>query len=366
MAKRSLWLIIGAVIIIAAIIIGIQRTQKPIPKEKVIKIGAILPLTGPGAFAGSYVRDSIRVVKEVYARAFREEGFELEFYIEDSKSEPKGAIAAYRKITISHPQVLVILTQMSSVASALTPLAKDEGRILVSISSTTEPLKLYEGFFANYIDADSQARLFIDFFNKKFSKKNKFILTIYYLNDEYGRSVKDAIVRQVGVKDKEVIPVEWDFNTLARDLISRYRPQGVVILVGYGKKMAEIIQALRTYGYQGPILSSAEIRVPDILELLGNDREGVFAVDFTPLPTAVSRIYESVLRRKPTIVDVLAYNGVVLVLESYLFAIKHQMDFRRADVLMRIMRNPKVYGKAPSIFKVEGGIIVYRTTIRGI
>ena len=57
--------------------------------EKNVKIGAILPLTGGGAFIGKSIQEGLLLAKEQY-------GENLELIIEDSQGIPKNALSIYK------------------------------------------------------------------------------------------------------------------------------------------------------------------------------------------------------------------------------------------------------------------------------
>jgi ABC-type branched-subunit amino acid transport system substrate-binding protein len=357
MKNKKVWIIVGALVIVMAIILAVLLTQKPMQKEeRTIKIGAILPLTGPGSGVGEYTRSSALLVNELYSSKFVDMGFKVEFTIQDSKSSPTEAIFAYKQLTSLNPDINVILTQMSSIANALAPLAEQDSKVLVSISSTLEPMKVTKNFFVNYIDSTSQSRLYLDFF-----KDCKSII-LFYINDEYGRSVKKAIDDNISEKLIKEFPFEMNSDPKNLVLTAGNNYQGA-ILVGYGTKLCDIIKNLRIQKFDGSIACSAELLVPGITESLKGYEDKIYVIDFASLPTNILSIYEQRLKRQPTIGDILTYNAVTLLLETYLYLIKND-NINDFISLKNALSNPDIISLTPSIKNVTANIFVYSTKLR--
>ncbi|MFN3422772.1 MAG: ABC transporter substrate-binding protein, partial [Armatimonadota bacterium] len=181
MTKRNLWLIIGAVIIIAAIIVGIRLTQKPAPKEQIIKIGAILPLTGPAGVLGESVMAGMKLATEDFNAKYATHYF-LDF--QDTQGNPKQAVDIYQrsKAIYSTP---IVLSWMSHTASALLELTESDKTVLfmgAAKSSLTDGNKFAIRVFPNAKDLAQIAAQFIGRMQVK-------TVGIYYINDDYGRDV---------------------------------------------------------------------------------------------------------------------------------------------------------------------------------
>ena len=118
-AKAVIWLIV-AVIIITGIWWGVGRksTQLPTAKKEVIKIGAILPLTGVESRVGELSKNGlIMAEQEINARGGIQ-GKDIKVIIEDFQSETKKAVTSYNYLKSVH-KIPVILTIGSPVAMSL-------------------------------------------------------------------------------------------------------------------------------------------------------------------------------------------------------------------------------------------------------
>ncbi|MEO0263399.1 MAG: ABC transporter substrate-binding protein, partial [candidate division WOR-3 bacterium] len=90
-------------------------------KEEVIKIGAILPLTGGAAEFGVGNKNGIILMVEDINAKGGVDGKKISVFFEDSQSDPKIAISIFNKmLKTDEPDFLFIC--LSSVAMALKPL----------------------------------------------------------------------------------------------------------------------------------------------------------------------------------------------------------------------------------------------------
>ena len=70
-------------------------------EPQVIKIGAILPLTGPIAFFGEYEKNAINIACSEINDRGGIKGKKVEVIYEDSQNDPKKAVNAFNKLISS-------------------------------------------------------------------------------------------------------------------------------------------------------------------------------------------------------------------------------------------------------------------------
>lgn len=71
----------------------------PAPELKVLKLGAIVPTSGPNASNGQEMAASATLAVEQWAERFASKGFRLEINVQDDASDPKQAVAAAYSVT---------------------------------------------------------------------------------------------------------------------------------------------------------------------------------------------------------------------------------------------------------------------------
>ena len=63
-------------------------------KQEVVRIGAVLPMTGPVAYLGQVLKEG----HEWKIEELKNEGFNIDYIVEDSQSNPKEAVNAFNNL----------------------------------------------------------------------------------------------------------------------------------------------------------------------------------------------------------------------------------------------------------------------------
>lgn len=313
MKKKTLISIIVAVVVIAAIVVGIRLAQKPSPKEQVYKIGAILPLTGPAASFGQTNLRGIELAIKHLNQAGNGKRFELA--LEDSMSDPKSGVAAFKKL--EQQGVKVIITSLSSVALALVPPA-DSAQILlfadVAHPKVTDSSALV---FRHSQTAEQEAKLLANYLSSEGIKT----IGLLWVNDDYGLTFQEAFQKNKGsitISSLENFEkTEMDFRNIVTKILSP-KPEAVIVC-GYGKPLGMAIKRLREAGFRGEILSTMGFAAsPDAPSVAGESAKGTKYVDFAvnkdspqyqKLESDYTAAYQS---QMPTFV-MLEYNTTILL-----------------------------------------------------
>ena len=232
--NKLVWVLI-AILILAGVIIYVNNQKQP--KDDVIKIGAILPLTGATAQYGESLRDGMDLAKEELVK----KGLNLEIYYEDSAGDPKQAISAYQNLKLK--DIDIIVSALSRSSMALVPIANNDKipLIVTVVSAKMEKTPYVLRFYPNdtgYADAH-----FSVINTTKYKK-----ISVLYVNDEFGISLKDAIKRNAKEKGVQVV-YEEDFEPGTKDYrtillkVKETSPDAVMVV---GASPAEIIGPLKT------------------------------------------------------------------------------------------------------------------------
>jgi len=129
--KRTLWTLIGAGAIVAALAAG------PAVAQDVIRIGVTQPLTGAFAASGNYVTQGAKIAEDQINAAGGVLGRKIQLIVEDNKSNPTEAVATAEKL-ISKDKVPVLMGAWSSgLTLAVMPKLMEYGvPMLVETSSS--------------------------------------------------------------------------------------------------------------------------------------------------------------------------------------------------------------------------------------
>jgi len=284
MNKRKIWLIVLAIIIIAGIIVGIRLTQKPAPKEQVIKIGAILPLTGRAADMGQEMKRGIELAEAYWNTIRKNKKFNLSVTFEDSQSSPQGGINALRSLIARNYRLFII--PLSVVAMSVRPIIQQNNVIAFLDASHPEITKpAYRYIFRHSQNAEWEAQQIMKDIMKSKHIKN---IYVFYLNDEYGKSFVEALKSSFGTRLSLFLnPYETESINF-RNLIQKSRvlsspeSESVVITVGVGKPMGLLIKTLREQGYRGKIYAAMGYIATGARNVLSeSERKNIFYTDLT-------------------------------------------------------------------------------------
>jgi branched-chain amino acid transport system substrate-binding protein len=243
-------------------------------KTDSLKIGAILPLTGPAAQMGQEMQRGQLLAKEYWNNNnVKYKTARVELLIEDSKSSPKDALSSYMKLRSQ--DVSIFTANLSSVCLALLPKV-DEDNILLFADAAHPAItqKPNPKVFRNSSTSEVEAQEISKSLLKKDIKK----ISVLYINDEYGIAFLKELHRILEPK-ASLSDIAFDANT------SDYRPLALkaqqvkpdaVIIVGIGKSIGMLIQTLRTQGFKGDIYANIGYLLTGGREAAGNARRGVY------------------------------------------------------------------------------------------
>lgn len=120
-------------IIVVIVIIATQRTTKAS-----INIGAVLPVTGWGAYWAEPVSNGIKLAVEDIQKEYDDSSVNV--IIEDDQSLPKFAASAASKL-VSIDKVDAVYTEFSSLGLAASPIVQSAGKVLLYSAMTPKILE---------------------------------------------------------------------------------------------------------------------------------------------------------------------------------------------------------------------------------
>lgn len=256
--------------------------------HKPIKVGAIIPLTGPAAFIGESISNGIKLAEE-------ENGGSLAISYEDSQADPKNAVSTYQRLQASG--VKVYIPTFTAVVNAVAPLSAQEDELLLATSVsasniTTQNKNLYRLF----VHADGDADLIADYSIDSLSLKN---VGVIYINDDFGkdylRVFKDQLTKRGGSVCLEIpyARAELDFKNIITKAKNETQCEAFY-LIGYDQNLIQLLKSYHTYKIKKPILSIATIGQKNVAEELGNVIGELPPIYYTTTAFAANKISSEV------------------------------------------------------------------------
>lgn len=265
--------IAAALVIVAGWAILQRASNAGTGDQHRLRVLAILPMTGPGASLGEFLKNGLELGQEDVERRFGGT-LKVELTVVDSKNQPReGVNALQQALALSRPDAIVCA--MSSVSSAVAPIVDQRG--LPCIVTTTAMAGLPQDN-ASIVRVYPTSEDFVAPIAAEIARLHKRV-SILYVHDDFGDSnqrIMTALLKDAGVAVAASEPYELtekDFRALVNKVL-RGGPEAVFV-TGYGPAFISIIRQVRELNRSLPVYTEIGFANPAVLDALGADAEGV-------------------------------------------------------------------------------------------
>ncbi|NOR44458.1 MAG: ABC transporter substrate-binding protein, partial [Candidatus Delongbacteria bacterium] len=245
-------------------------------EEEVIKIGAILPLTGDAAKYGEIAKNGIELALDEINSEGGINGKNIVMVYEDTKGDPKLGVTAIQKLITINKVKAIIGDLFSSVTLAVAPIANKNKIVLLSPASSSPKITNAGDFIFRNCPSDVYEGSVMA--NHAYDILNYRKVALLYINNDYGLGIKNVFGKVFSEKGGAIV-TEEAFDQNSNDFksqllkIKNKNPEAIY-LVGY-KKMGHILKQTKEMGIQSQFLSTVMFEDPEILEIAKNSAEGV-------------------------------------------------------------------------------------------
>jgi len=156
-----------------------ENTDKK-PEKEVIKVGAILPLTGKLAIIGEPEKNAISIFNDRFKI--------FQFHIKDFKGRPVDALSSFNQIISTNPDIDLYFASTSNACNVLKPKVIKENKILfanTSLPGITDGKNL----FRIAPNTEQEIKIIIDSLLPENSSH-----VIFYPNNELGLKIKNIFI----------------------------------------------------------------------------------------------------------------------------------------------------------------------------
>ena len=231
-------------------------------REKEIKIGAILPLTGDLAKFGISFKNGIEL-------AFSENLVDRKVKVlyEDDQGKPEIAVSAFRKLINFHKVPVIIGGVISSTAIAIAPIADNNKVVLLSPTATAPELTKFKFFFRVQPSDFFEGKIMANFAITKLNRPN---IAVVYVNNDWGKGLADIFISEYKRAGGNVVLIEYfergttDFRSTISKIKSK-NPQ-FVYLLGYLNELLNFLRQASELGLRARFLSAYSFYDPEILK----------------------------------------------------------------------------------------------------
>ena len=263
---------IFALLLIALICLSCGKKE-----EDVIKIGAILPLTGSAAIWGQNVKKGIDLAVEEANENGGINGRKISLLYEDSQGLPKEAVTALQKL-INRDKIQVVIGDVaSSCVLSMAPIAEKNEVVLLSPGASNPDItNAGEYIFRNWHSDLAEGEFLAKYL---FNTKKVNAVSVVYVNNGYGKGLEKIFkttFENLGGKIETSESFEQG-STFFKSQISKLSSckSNFVFLAGYPQEIPLLLRQAKEMGINKQFVCSSAFEDPQILKVAGNAAEEV-------------------------------------------------------------------------------------------
>ncbi|MCX6305395.1 MAG: ABC transporter substrate-binding protein [Bacteroidetes bacterium] len=309
---------IVAVILIILVGFGIYRQVNTGQANEVVKIGAILPLTGGTATVpANDARNGMLLAIEYINENGGLNGKKVELVVQDSKNDNKTGLDAYKYIATTGT-IRYFITQISGVTMAIKNESNLKKQYLISMIGAIHFKDDCETCIRNYIEPDKIGKEITVIIADTLKLKT---FAVIYPETEYGKSIFSSVEQESKLKGATISSnVSYDektidFKNIVSKLLSNRSFEGVYI-TGLGKNIGQLIKAFKESGYKGQIVCDHSSSMSDVKQIAGNLMKGIYYFSFPDINEDFNRVFKNRFGYEPSFYSGLAYNSIKFILKN--------------------------------------------------
>jgi len=258
-SKKTLIIIIAAVLVVAVAVWAILTFAVPEKEAETIKIGHIAPMTGALAAYGTAVNNAVELaISEINADGGLL-GKQIELITKDNQADPAETVSAFNAL-LGEDVAAIIGAVRSACTSAITGLANDEKIVLITATSTADAITEEDNYVFRSCYKDSfQGRMVAAFCAQQGWTK---VGILYTVGDAYSTGLRDSFLSAAEELGLEIVEEQSTSDILAVDFSSQLTTLAsadIDVLFApyyYDTVGPKIIPQAREAGYDGPIVGA--------------------------------------------------------------------------------------------------------------
>lgn len=331
--------------------------------SKVVKIGAVLPLTGVTAYYGTQIKQGIDLVLEEIESQGGMDGIKVEVIYEDDKGNPAEAVNSTQKLITQDQVTAIIGPHSSSNTLAMRDITEREKVVQMTPAAGADNITEagHPYMFRYTLYNGQQAPVLAAFAIKELQLKN---IAVIAENTDFGRTAAEVFEKEVnGTGTSKVAAMEYykpgdkDFYPQLTK-IKNLSPDGVLIS-GTVTEAAQIVKQIQDLGINTKIMGTAALANDKFIELAGSASEGVIhigtfepeAYDYFPESKKMVDVYRSKYNINPDMQVANGYGAMQIFAEAIRISGGEDREkFREA--MMKLKDFPVVTG--PVTFNENG------------
>jgi len=298
---------------------GAKSTQSG---DNALYIGVAGPFSGDSAEYGAMWKKGLEIAAEEINAKGGIKGRQVKLIYEDSQADPKQAASIAQKF-VNDERIIAELGDFSTNATwSASPIYQKAGLVQLAFNPS-HPELTRNGDFVFQL-CPTQADQAIALANLATDKLHAKKIAVLYLNTDFGKAVKDNVVKAAADKNVEVVateaylPTDKDFKSQLTK-VKELDPD-VIILGSYYTDTALIMKQAKDLSIRSTFIASSSVHSPALFSLGGDAVNGLIALSVfnigNPGPTLknfIAKYKEKYSGSEPDTFAVQAYDALRLI-----------------------------------------------------
>lgn len=311
---NSVHKLITLILLSTLFVVGCTESSK---EEAGVKVGVIMPLSGPTVEAGQNIRKGLELGQDYVLST---QDINIEFIYEDGKCSGSEALSSYNKLKQNEEIKILTGFACSSEVLSIAPLLEEDDTYVVPITASSPLISDASGNIFRVSPNDKQDALLHSKYISETQKTGKKIGIIYLKND-YGVAIRNILVRDLD--NRGYITKEESFTygeSNFRDIIIKMQHNEVEMIsfIGYPENSLLFLQSMAEANYAIPVLGSwgtlsDEFFRKDNEDLLTN----YLVTYFGGYSKKFETMYEHKYNENPPIYSDFAFDSVLVIAQAH-------------------------------------------------
>ncbi len=256
--------------------------------QNTIKIGMVLPLTGPLAATGNDVAAGTRAAIEAVNQAGGIKGQKIELLIEDDRFDPKASETLSREL-VKTKNVSTLLSCFGTVSClAVAKVAQDTNTPLLGAMAGAEELRdaKYNKVYSIRANAREEVSTLLAYLEVLKLNKTPVAVQDDGFGNAYAASLKNSAAKHQFAPTTNVVfdPKKPNYTDIAAQLLAGNKAQPAVLLIANTVHSVGIVKALNEAKYYGQILNLAGQANTGFVKSIGAGEQLAVFATVTPSP----------------------------------------------------------------------------------
>jgi len=300
------------ILLVTVAILCTNCSRKTDKQSDVIKIGAILPLTGKISYFGEYEKNAFDLYKK------QNSSNKIEIIYGDSKNDPKTSLNVFNKM-VNLDDTRFIMTQMTSVSQALAPLL-DKNKVFL-FSLAMDPTFASKSKYAVrvYEDVADESKTVFKYIKETYGKGK---ITIAYLTDPWGDYAKNSFQKVIKSNGNfETDYINFNFKTHPNDIIAKIikNKPDFIYIIGYGPIIINILKKLEENNNKAVVFGNIGMSWEYIIKGAGSAIEDCYIAMPKFLPeednSGFTQAYKTMYGKVPNFEAAYSYDLINLIVK---------------------------------------------------